>query len=84
MIGPARPEKRLYSLKEAAGYLARGLHGIRDLVWTGQLPVVKAPGGRKLFIDVRDLDSFIERQKITFEKDSDGGLRKTNDSRRLD
>ena len=73
MTGPPRLEKRLYSLKEAAVYLGRGVHGIRDLVWRGQLPVVKAEGGRKLFLDIRDLDSFIDRQKVTFEKSGNGG-----------
>jgi excisionase family DNA binding protein len=56
--------KRLYALKEAALYLGRGLHGVRDMVYRGDLPVVR--NGRKMFIDIRDLDNFIEKNKSTY------------------
>ncbi|PIV20161.1 MAG: hypothetical protein COZ69_11005 [Deltaproteobacteria bacterium CG_4_8_14_3_um_filter_45_9] len=56
--------KRLFTLKEAALYLGRGLHGVRDMVWKGEVPVVR--NGRKMFLDIRDLDTFIERNKTTY------------------
>jgi excisionase family DNA binding protein len=56
--------KRLYTLKEAALYLGRGLHGVRNMVWKGEVPVVR--NGRKMFLDIRDLDIFIERNKTTY------------------
>jgi excisionase family DNA binding protein len=68
MTESARPQKRLYTLKEASIYLGRGLHGVRNLVWSGEVPVVKQNGGRKFFIDLKDLDSFIERSKFRMEK----------------
>lgn len=60
-----RIPKRLYSLKEAAIYLGRGLHGVRDMVWKGEVPVVRT--GRKMFIDIRDLEDYVERNKMVYE-----------------
>ena len=56
--------RRLYSLKEAAPYLGRTLWGIRELVWAGKLPVVKS--GKRQFVYVRDMDRFIEQNKVTY------------------
>jgi excisionase family DNA binding protein len=56
--------KRLFTLKEAAHYLGRGLYGVRDMVWKGKLPVVR--DGRKMFVDLKDLDAWIERNKETY------------------
>nr|BDD45668.1 hypothetical protein 16 [Desulfobacterales bacterium] len=50
-------------LKQAAEYLGLTLWAIRERIWAGQLPVVQFPGGRKQYIDVRDLDGFIEKNK---------------------
>ena len=58
------PAKRLYDLKEAGQYLGRTVWGVRELVWKGALPVVK--DGRKQYIDLYDLDRFIEQNKTTF------------------
>jgi excisionase family DNA binding protein len=57
------PDKRLYTLKEAARYLGRSEWGMRELIWGGHVPVVKSAGGRKIFVDVADLDAFIDRNK---------------------
>ena len=56
--------KRLYTLKEAAFYLGKGLYGVRELVWSGKLPVVRQ--GRKMFIDIVDLDAWVTRNKTTY------------------
>jgi len=58
-----RPQKRLLTIKNAAIYLDRGIHGVRNLIWTGQIPAVKDPGGRKLFIDIKDLEAYVDRNK---------------------
>ena len=58
------PSKRLYDLKSAAEYLGRTVWGVRELVWKGALPVVK--DSRKQYIDLYDLDRFIEQNKTTF------------------
>lgn len=56
--------KRLYTLREGAFYLGRTLWGIRELVWAGKIPVVRS--GKRMFVDIRDLDSFIEKSKFTY------------------
>lgn len=58
--------KRLYTLKEAAGYLGRSVWGMRDLVWSQIIPVVKQPGSRKIYLDINDLNAFIENNKATY------------------
>jgi Helix-turn-helix domain len=57
------PGKRLYTLKEAAVYLGRSDWGMRDLIWSRTIPVIKQPGTRKYYLDIRDLDVFIEKNK---------------------
>ena len=56
-------KKRLFTLKEAAEYLGRSEWGMRTLIWSREIPVVKINGGRKIFVDVNDLNAFIERYK---------------------
>ena len=58
---PPPPRQRLYDLKAAAGYLGRSVWGVRELVWSGQIPVVKS--GRKLYLDICDMERWIERNK---------------------
>ena len=58
--------KRLYTLKQAADYLGRSEWGMRDLIWKQQIPVVMNKGGRKIFIDVQDLDAYVSDHKSTY------------------
>lgn len=58
--------KRLYTLKEAAMYLGRSDWGMRELVWKGAVPVVKEEAGRKIFIDILDLENYVNRNKSTY------------------
>ncbi len=53
--------KRLYAIPEAAEYLGHKIWGVRTLIWSGKLPVVQH--GRKMFLDLKDLDAFIESNK---------------------
>jgi excisionase family DNA binding protein len=53
--------KRLYSLKEAGKYLGRSAWAIRHLIWEGHLPQVRQ--GRRVMVDVMDMDQFIEKHK---------------------
>ena len=55
--------KRLYTLKEAAHYLGRSVWSLRELIWSNALPFVRPQGSRKIYIDVGDLDGFIEKNK---------------------
>lgn len=57
------PEKRLFSIPEAAAYLGRTACAMREMIWAGKLPHVRFD--RRIFLDVKDLDSYIERHKVT-------------------
>ena len=59
--------KRLYTLKEAANYLGRSLWGMRELIWAGDVPIVRGEGNRKIFVDITDLDEFINRNKSVYQ-----------------
>ena len=56
---------RLLPLKSATEYLGITLWAIRERIWAGQLPVVQWPGGRKQYIDVKDIEAFIQKNKRT-------------------
>jgi len=55
------PRKRLYTVAEAAEYLGHTVWGLRSLIWSKTLPVVQ--NGRKQFVDIFDLNTFIEKNK---------------------
>jgi excisionase family DNA binding protein len=55
-------EKRLFNIKEAAMYLGRSEWSVRRLIWGGDLPEVRH--GRRVQLDVCDLDAFIDRNKM--------------------
>ena len=56
---------RLLPLKQAAEYIGLTVWGMRERIWAGDIPVVRFPGGRKMFVDVRDIEDFIQRNKET-------------------
>jgi excisionase family DNA binding protein len=58
-----RPNKRLYTVEEAAEYLACSPWTVRELQWGGALPFVKF--NRRIYFDLEDLDAFAERNKFT-------------------
>ena len=60
-----RPEKRLYSIKEAPVYLGRSVWAVREMIWAGKLPYVKAD--RRIFLDIYDMDEWIEKNKTRFD-----------------
>jgi len=53
----------MYTVKEAAIYLGLSEYTIRSLIWSGALPFMRVEGGRKQLLDIRDLDSYIDRNK---------------------
>lgn len=55
----------LLPLKKAAEVLGLTVWAMRERVWAGDIPVVRFPGGRKMFIDVRDIEALIQRNKTT-------------------
>ena len=54
---------RLLPLKKAADYIGLTVWALRERIWAGDIPVVKFPGGRKQFIDIKDIEAFIEKNK---------------------
>ena len=53
--------KRLYTLKESAVYLGRTINSMRELVWAKLIPVVQH--GRKMWVDLADLEAYIDNHK---------------------
>ncbi len=64
--GPVRPDKRLYSIDDAGVYLGISTWTVRAYVSEGKLPAVRA--GRRVLLDIRDLDAWIERAKFREEQ----------------
>jgi len=58
---------RLLPLKDAAAWLGLTLWAMRERIWAGQIPVVQFPGGRKQYIDVKDLEAVIQNNKRTID-----------------
>jgi excisionase family DNA binding protein len=54
-------QPRLLTLDQAAIYIGRTLPAIQHMVADGQIPTVRSD--RRVFIDVRDLDGWIEQNK---------------------
>lgn len=59
-------DKRLYTLREAAAYLGRTEWGVRDLIWSREIPVVKGASRRKIYIDINDLEAYVARNKTEY------------------
>ncbi len=61
-------EQRLMGANEAARYLGLSYWTLRELIWSGSIPLVQLPnktGGRlrRILVDKSDLDRLIERSK---------------------
>jgi excisionase family DNA binding protein len=57
------PAKRLYSIKELVAYFGVTPWYWRSQIWGGQLAFVQV--GRKMLIDHRDVESFINKHKTS-------------------
>jgi hypothetical protein len=57
--------RRLFTIKEAAEYLGRSVPGMRELLYSRELKCIQGgPKGQgKIWVDIRDLDSWIEDHK---------------------
>lgn len=60
---PAHPvsRARLLTVEQAAAYLGRSKASLRHLISQKQLPAVRSD--RRVFLDIRDLDVWIEKTK---------------------
>ena len=54
---------RLLSLKQAAKYLGRGEDSMRELIYARTFRVIQEGERSKMWLDVKDLDSWIEDRK---------------------
>jgi len=52
---------RLLTVEEAGRYLGRSRESVQHLIAEGKLPTVRAD--RRVFLDIRDLDAWIETNK---------------------
>ncbi len=59
--GNISANKRLFSIKELVNEIGCTEWFWRTQIWAGRLPFVKV--GRKMMIDTRDVDDFIQRYK---------------------
>jgi len=65
LVNSTQHSKRLYTIKEAGIYLGRSVYSVRELIWDGKLPCVRV--GRRIQLDIRDLDEFIKKHKVRNE-----------------
>lgn len=56
------PQPALLTVKQAAVYLGRSEQAVQQLIFQKELPVVRV--GRRVHLDRRDLDAFIEKHKF--------------------
>ena len=61
IVNPCGP--RLLPLKDAAAWLGLTVWAMRERIWAGDIPVVRFSGGRKMYLDVQDLEAFISTNK---------------------
>ena len=57
--GPVKP--RLLTAGQAAVYMGRTKEAVQHMISSGKLPTVRSD--RRVFLDIRDLDAWIEENK---------------------
>jgi len=57
-----KPMRRLLTIKEAAEYLGRSVDSMRELLYSHELKCIQKGKG-KIWIDMRDLDEWIDANK---------------------
>ena len=57
-------QRRLLPIKDAADYMGFSPWTVREIIWTGEIPYIKV--GPKYFLDVVDMDKWIEKIKTRF------------------
>jgi excisionase family DNA binding protein len=60
--GPVSATKRLLTMEQAGEYLGRSRESMQHLVSSGKLPTVRSD--RRVFLDLKDLDEWIEANKV--------------------
>ena len=57
------PAKRLYSLREVSQYMGISVQGLWRMLRDGELSAIQASAGRKVWIDLADIDRWIEAHR---------------------
>ncbi len=60
---------RLLTVREAAEYIGRTETAVRELIWNGKLAHIRTD--RRVMLDIRDLDSWIDTNRVAEENRSD-------------
>jgi len=63
MTPSPKADRRLLRLKPAAEYLSLSVWTLRRLVQQSEIPIIKYGDNTPWLIDVRDLDTWIQRHK---------------------
>lgn len=53
-------DKQWFNLKEASLYTGIGIWTLREMIYTGKLTSYKPQGTRKVILNKKELDSFIQ------------------------
>lgn len=65
-VVPAKEEfigQRLLPIRDAARYLGRGEDSLREMIYAGILPVIQVGERSKIWLDIEDLNAWIENKK---------------------
>ncbi len=55
---------RLLSVDQASVFLGISAHSLRHRIAEGSIPFVRPGGGRRILLDIRDLERLIEEWKV--------------------
>lgn len=58
----ASTHRRLLSIAQASQYMSLSSWTVREMIWRGDIPHLRC--GRRILIDLYDLDAWIELQKV--------------------
>jgi excisionase family DNA binding protein len=63
MTATAKADRRLLRLKPAAEYLSLSTWTLRRLIQHNEIPIIRYGDNTPWLVDVRDLDTWIQRHK---------------------
>jgi hypothetical protein len=61
MLNPQEPH--LLTVKKAARSIGLSVWAMRTRIWNGEIPVVRFEGEKKQYVDSRDLETLIAKNK---------------------
>jgi excisionase family DNA binding protein len=57
------PGKRLYSMREISTYVGISIQGLWRMLRDGEISAVQSQPGRKVWLDIQEIDSWIEKHR---------------------